>query len=192
MVRRGLRGAWIAGGVMLRDSTLVSVPWVYYSNLRPDSAGHPPARLAVGQARGVYATVQGKVWRDVGIEATGTRWDSRDFFLPVLELRTDLFLRTRWLSRFPSGDFGVNANGIFEYRSSTEFPVGGPKPASVERITATGSRVLSTLLELRIKSAYITWQYRNIIGNGTPYALVPGYVMPRLTNLYGVRWEFFN
>ena len=68
----------------------------------------------------------------------------------------------------------------------------GDGPAAVKRIPATGSRVLSTLLELRIKSAYITWQYRNIIGNGTPYALVPGYVMPRLTNLYGVRWEFFN
>jgi len=35
-----------------------------------------------------------------------------------------------------------------------------------------------------------SWQYRNIVG--TNRALVPGFLMPRQTNLYGVRWDFFN
>lgn len=184
--------AWLTAGALYRDSTLVAVPWVYYSDLTPDSAGHPPERLAVSRARGAYLTVQGKLYRDAGLEASVTRWTSPDLFRPQVEARSDLFLRTRWLSRFPNGEFGINANVIYEYRSTTLFPAGGPAPGDVGRTDVRGSHVLSTLLELRIRSAYITWQYRNIAGNGSYYALVPGYKMPQLTNLYGVRWEFFN
>ena len=51
--------------------------------------------------------------------------------------------------------------------------------------------MISTLVEFRIRSAYISWQLRNIVNN--QYGFVPGYLASRrATNFYGVRWEFYN
>jgi hypothetical protein len=46
------------------------------------------------------------------------------------------------------------------------------------------------LLEIRIGTAVISWETRNILAQ--IYETYPGYVIPRLVNLYGVRWEFWN
>ena len=182
--------AWLSVGGLYRDSTLAALPWVYYSDFTPDSANHPPLRLAVSGARGAFVTVRGKLYRDAGLDATVTRWTSPDLFRPQYEARTEIFLRTRWLSHFPKGEFALNATLIHEYRSTTPWPRGGPTPAQVGLTDATAWQSLSSLIELHIRSAYITWQYRNFLG--VNYALVPGYLMPHKTNLYGVRWEFFN
>ncbi len=178
--------AWLAGGVLLRDSTKVDVPTVYYSDFTATSVRHPPLRLAVGQARGTFGSVRGKLYRDVGLDAVATRWTSPDLFQPQFEARSELFFRTRWIGRFPDGQFGFNATAIHQYRSTTSFPA----PDATRTTKVRGSHVLSTLIEVRIRSAYIGWQYRNI--PGTIYGLVPGYLMPRQTNFYGVRWEFYN
>jgi hypothetical protein len=53
-----------------------------------------------------------------------------------------------------------------------------------------GYRTVSTLIEIRILQAKLFWNLRNILGER--YQLVPGYQLPRITNLYGVRWEFWN
>jgi hypothetical protein len=63
-----------------------------------------------------------------------------------------------------------------------------PTDDGVVRLAA--ARVYSTLLEVRIKSATIAWEFRN--PDGARYETVPGYQMPRLINLYGVRWRFTN
>lgn len=178
--------AWIAGGVLLRDSTLVDVPAVYYSDYSFADPRHPPLRLAVGQARGTFLTVRGKLYHDVGLDAMATRWMSPDLFRPQFESRTELYFRTKWLSRFPDGQFGFNATAIHEYRSTTTFPA----PDATTTTNVRGAHVLSTLIEMRIRTAYISWQYRNIPGQ--IYGLVPGYRMPPQTNFYGVRWEFYN
>ncbi len=178
--------AWLAGGVLLRDSTKIDVPTVYYSDFTATSVRRPPLRLAVGQARGTFGSVRGKLYRDVGLDAVATRWTSPDIFQPQFESRSELFFRTRWIGRFPDGQFGFNATLIHQYRSTTSFPA----PDAARTTKVRGSHVLSTLIEARIRSAYIGWQYRNI--PGTIYGLVPGYLMPRQTNFYGVRWEFYN
>jgi hypothetical protein len=179
--------AWLAAGVLLRDSTLVDVPFVYYSNLATTNAAHPPLRLAVGQARGTFASVRGKLYRDVGLDAVATQWSSPDLFRPQLTTRAEVFFRTQWLGRFPDGHFGFNATAIHEYRSSARFPA----PDASSTTVIPGRHLLSSLIEFRIRSAYITWQLRNIIGD--QYGLVPGYLMPpRSVNFYGVRWEFYN
>jgi hypothetical protein len=54
----------------------------------------------------------------------------------------------------------------------------------------TGYRTVSTLLQVRILTAEIFWNFRNILGER--YSQIPGYRLPRLTNIYGVRWEFWN
>jgi hypothetical protein len=53
-----------------------------------------------------------------------------------------------------------------------------------------GAGIISTLLEIRISTAVIFWEYRNVVG--AIYSTYPGYIMPRLVNLYGVRWQFWN
>lgn len=171
--------AWLVGGVLHRDSTVIALPVVY------DESARPGDRMAVARARGAYGGVRGSLYKDIGIDATAIRWRSADLYRPLVEARTELYLRTRWLSRFPRGQFGLNASAIHDYRSPARF------------LTATGtvteprgSNILSTLVEIRIRNAVVTWQYRNITGSIA--AQVPGYLMPRLTNLYGVRWDFFN
>ena len=164
----------------------LDVPTVYYSTYAAGDPRHPPLRLAVGQARGAFASIRGKLYRDVGLDAVGTRWTSPDLFRPQVEARTELFFRTQWLKRFPDGQFGFNATVIHEYRSAAAFPA--PDAANITK--SRGSHVLSTLIELHIRSAYISWQYRNITRE--LYAQVPGYLRPVLTNFYGVRWEFYN
>ncbi|HEX8848712.1 MAG TPA: Plug domain-containing protein [Gemmatimonadaceae bacterium] len=183
-------GAWISAGGLYRDSTLAAVPLVYYSDARPGAANRLPLRLAVSGARGAFVSVRGKLYRDAGLDASVTRWSSADLFRPQYEARTEIFLRTRWLSRFPKGEFALNATLIHEFRSTTPWPRGVSTEAGVGLTDTRGSQALSSLIELHIRSAYITWQYRNFLG--VNYALVPGYLMPHKTNLYGVRWEFFN
>ena len=51
-------------------------------------------------------------------------------------------------------------------------------------------RTISTLVEIRIMTATISWQFRNFLGER--YSQVPTFILPRQTNFYGVRWEFFN
>ena len=179
--------ASIIGGVIHRDSTTMTVPYVYYESLT-NGPGTPVAR-----ALGTFGGVRGRIYKDVGLDVTATRWQSKAILQPMAEVRGEVFVRTDWLSRFPRGQFSLNATGIFEYRSATEFRTdaslaGASGTANITE--AAGSSIVSTLLEIRIKSAFVTWQYRNIVGNTR--ALVPGYLMPRQTNIYGVRWDFFN
>ncbi len=187
--------AWIVGGVMYQDATTMTLPRVYYETISsasgsaraipPDSVIVGGGVVPVGAARGGFAGIRGRIYRDVGLDAVATRWDAEGALRPLTEARSELSLRTRWLSRFPAGQFGLNVALVHEYRSAVPFRTRLGGEARVR-----GSSALSTLLEIRISSAVVSWQYRNVTGNN--YATVPGYVMPRSTNLYGVRWEFFN
>ena len=46
------------------------------------------------------------------------------------------------------------------------------------------------MLDIRIGTANIFWYNRNY--NGKVYETVPGFIMPRMVQLYGVRWTFWN
>jgi hypothetical protein len=50
--------------------------------------------------------------------------------------------------------------------------------------------VLSGLIEIRILQAVLTYQYRNLLVE--QFVTVPRYQMPRQTQFYGVRWDFWN
>ena len=45
-------------------------------------------------------------------------------------------------------------------------------------------------LEIRILRAVVSFQQRNLLGY--QYSIVPGFEMPRVLAIYGVRWEFWN
>jgi hypothetical protein len=78
-----------------------------------------------------------------------------------------------------------------EYRSDVRFQASDGvriAPGIVEgRIV---NNTISTQLEIRLLDAVLYWQLRNLTGNYTQE--VPGFLRPRQTNLYGVRWDFTN
>ena len=173
-------GLWLGGGVMRRDSTLLFPPRVFTTKFVP---------VAEPAATGFTATIRGTLYQALKADISAIRWnDSSGFYRPRYQARSEVYLATNWLSRFPSGNFGVLMALSHEYRSSTKFPVGEGTSFSIGSVP--DSRIYNFHLELRIVSAILSYQFRNI--RGEPYELVPGYLMPRLNQFYGVRWEFWN
>jgi hypothetical protein len=57
-------------------------------------------------------------------------------------------------------------------------------------VRLVAAKTLSALLEIRIIRAVVSYQQRNILSY--QYAIIPGFEMPRVLAIYGVRWEFWN
>jgi hypothetical protein len=171
---------WLSGGVMRRGEARLSAPQLFYT--RPVPA---PARDS--SLTGAFVAVRGPLWRAFGVDAYGVRWDRGDaLYRPQWQSRGELYLRTNWIRRFPSGEFGFMVAGIHEYRSNVLFP----SADGTALLEAPQSRVLGTLVELRLQNAVISWQFRNILN--AQYAPVPGFIGTRPINVYGVRWDFWN
>jgi hypothetical protein len=176
------RSLWLGGGVLARDSATVSSP---VAVLKSDTARKLPPRRR-DRAYGYFTTIRGPIWKAVGADVMGVMWgDSSRFYRPRFQTRSQLYMQTNWLRRFPSGNFGIYFGATHEYRSDVLFPT---SETAATRIG--GSRVYSTLLELRLLQATLSWQFRNT--RGERYQLVPGSDMPRAVSVYGVRWDFFN
>ena len=105
--------------------------------------------------------------------------------MPEYHVRSQVYLSTSWLSKFPEGNFHVLASVTHEYRTQVLFPVAEGDPQSSSQY-----RSISTLFELRLYDAVISWQFRNVTGE--IYSVIPGFMAPRAINYYGVRWDFFN
>ena len=171
--------AWASGGVLYRDPALLRAPQLFSAS---PARAYAPDR----DATGAFAALRGPLWKSIGIDAYGVRWNQQDnYYRPQWQSRAELYLRTNWLSRFPTGEFGFLAAGIHEYRSNALFI---SRTGAV--VTAPQSRVIGTIVELRLQQAVISWQFRNIAGER--YSQVPGFAAPRPINFYGVRWEFWN
>ena len=63
-------------------------------------------------------------------------------------------------------------------------------PIDAAMLPAAGEHAVTALLEIRIATAVVSWQVRNMVGSRN--YLSPDYLRPRTTNFYGVRWEFWN
>jgi len=176
----GLRlfNLWLLGGVLKRDSTRLAGPIVFDTLF-----GRRPSASATG----VTAGIRGQVWRLIHADVSAIRWGGDTvLYRPRWQTRSELSIKTNLLRQFPSGDFGLLFSAVHEYRSRVFFPTNGVLPILAD----SGYRTISTLLEIRILSATISWQFRNLLGER--YTQVPFFVMPRQTNFYGVRWEFYN
>ena len=129
--------------------------------------------------------IRGKLWRILHADISAIRWnDTTGFYRPRYQTRSELFLNTNMIDRFPSGNLGISASLVHEYRSGVNFPFSGGV------VAAPGYRTISSLLEIRILSATVSWQFRNVLGER--YSQVPGFIMPRQTNFYGVLLYFFD
>jgi len=172
-----LHGVWFTGGVLRRDSVRLSPPHVFDTTFVATSDG---------SATALTASIRGPLWGPFSTDLSAVRWnDSSGFYRPRYQTRSELSLQTNLIRRFPTGDFGLKASIVHEYRSGVRFP-----SSTTGVITTPGYRIYSTLVEIRILSATVTWQFRNFLGE--QYLQVPYYLMPRQTNIYGVRWQFFD
>jgi hypothetical protein len=150
-------------------------PFVYDTLLLPTDAGRIKARTA---------SIRGPMRGGFGIDAWVAKWDQSGPYRPLYQSRSELNYTNNFLKRFPMGDFEVRAAGIFEYRGRTDFPL------SAGDVTTAVSKTVTGLLEIRILRAVLSYQQRNILGY--PYEVVPGFEMPRVLAIYGVRWDFWN
>ena len=101
------------------------------------------------------------------------------------QVRARIWFESAFLGTFPRNTFHLLAAGTFESRSTLVVP--GTDPAGQRAVPWSS---MGSLLEIRIGSAVISWETRNMLAQN--YETYPGYLMPRLVNLYGVRWEFWN
>src|SRR5207247_3527799 len=109
-------------------------------------------------AQGVFATVRGRLWKAVYADAQGVQWsDTGSFYRPKYQARSELYVSTSLLDRFPSGNFHLLASAVHEYRSSYLWP------DSTEILRVKGYRTISTLVQVRILTAEVFWSFRNLL-----------------------------
>jgi hypothetical protein len=168
---------WAGGGIMSVDTSVVPGPIAYDTLYQT---------IAVGQRRTTFATLRGPLWKAIGLNVVANKAPAGQLYVPQYHVRSELYFSTGWLDKFPQGNFHIMASVAHEYRTEVQFPV--PEESAPQ--FSTPFHVVSTLLELRLYDAVISWQYRNVMG--TIYAVVPQFAAPRAINYYGVRWDFFN
>jgi hypothetical protein len=171
-----VRDLWFTGGVVALDSIHVTAPTVFDSTF---------VSIDEGRTMALFGGVRGRVWRAVHADVFAFRWERQGSYRPQLQLRSEVYVRTRWLKKFPSGQFGALLSVRHDYRDGISFP------RSTGPLIARSSHELSSLLEIRLVDAVLFWRQRYTIGQ-LPNEFVPGYTVPRQTTLYGVRWDFWN
>jgi hypothetical protein len=166
---------WITGGLMTRTGATLPAPVVFDTGFRAATDGRTTAH---------FATIRGKFFRDLGLDVVGVRYPDNGVFRPQYHVRSRFYLDTDMRGRFPSGNLNILLAFTHEYRSEALFPTDDGV------LESSHYRVWGAHLEIRLLSATLSYQYRNFLD--ADYAQVPGFLMPRPINFYGVRWDFFN
>ncbi|MGQ0650032.1 MAG: TonB-dependent receptor [Gemmatimonadaceae bacterium] len=167
---------WLGGGTLYRDPARLVAPILFDTGFRG---------LADPSATGVITTIRGKFYKDVGLDVVALKWDAERGFKPTYQTRSQLYVDTSWPSRFPSGNLNILAAITHEYRTPVAFPAD-----SSAVLLSSQYRTLGFLLEIRLLQATLSYQFRNILN--AEYSQVPGFLLPRPVQFYGVRWNFFN
>ncbi|MEK6612207.1 MAG: Plug domain-containing protein [Gemmatimonadota bacterium] len=172
-----VRGISVSAGGLSRGLTELTAPAVLDSSL---------VRVLSGETRGVVIGVRGPVYRDVSINVDAVRWDGSGAYRPQMEVHSSLTLDSSWPRKFPRGNFHVLAAAMYDHRTPMFFP---DATGGVGQSTGPID-VLSARLEFRIMSGTVFIQFNNLVGK--VYYTAPGYMMPRMLQYYGLRWEFWN
>ena len=166
---------WLIGGFITRDTAILAGP------VMVDTAYQP---VSIGKRTGMYAGLRGQLFKDLNVDIVGTQWDSAGYYQPRYQVRSEANITTRWLSRFPSGTFGLKVAFVHDYRGRVRFPtLAGDR-------TTPASGIMSGLLEIRIGNGVASYQVRNLASS--TYQIFPDFIMPRTINIYGIRWDFWN
>jgi hypothetical protein len=167
---------WLTGGVIALDSIHVTPPIIFDSTYVENDEG----RIAA-----LFGGIRGRFWRAVHADVFAFRWERQGFYRPQMQVRSEIYVRTQWLKKFPSGHFGTLLSIRHDYRDGISFPT------STGPLIALSSHELSSLIEVRLVDAVLFWRQRYSIGQRAN-EIVPGFSLPRQTTLYGVRWDFWN
>jgi hypothetical protein len=177
-----VKDLWVSAGLIRRGATTLLPP----SDLIIIGADSGTAVRIEGEATARTLSVRGRLYRAINADAWAVAWsDSTGLYRPRYQTRSELYIQTNLLDRFPRGNFGLLASLAHEYRSSTRFPLRGDS-----LVTVGDSRTIAFKLEIRVQTAVVSYQFRNLLQER--FALVPGFNMPRQTQFYGIRWEFWN
>ena len=171
-----IRDLVFTGGGLMLDSMHVTPPIIFDSTFVANDEG---------EVRALFGSIRGRVWRAIHADVFAFRWERQGFYRPQMQVRSEVYVRTRWLKKFPSGQFGALLSIRHDYRDPISFPT------STGPIIALSSHELSSLIEIRLVDAVLFWRQRYTIGQRAT-EIVPGYSLPRQTTLYGVRWDFWN
>ncbi|HET9636119.1 MAG TPA: hypothetical protein VFP26_09350 [Gemmatimonadaceae bacterium] len=166
---------WVSGGFISMERGSGLAPIVYDTLLLP---------TAPGRVTGSTGSIRGPLFYGLGIDAWAVRWAGTSPYQPKWQSRSELSYANNFLKQFPRNDFEVRAAGVYEYRSAVAFPLADSSVATPV------AKTISAILEIRIMRAVISYQQRNILGY--QYSVVPGFEMPRVLAIYGVRWDFWN
>lgn len=171
-----LWGRWISGGVVRRSAGLMpGMPVFDTSYVALDRAA----------STGVFGSLSGRIRGPFSFLWHGVQWSDDVPYRPQVESHTELRVASSFERQIKRKTFHLSAALTHDYRGSVAAPDGLGGFARAE-----GDGWFGTALEMRIGTAYIFWYNQN--STGTVYETVPGYLMPRLVQLYGVRWEFWN
>lgn len=179
MVEAQLRrhGRWLGGGIRKIGARSV---------VGPRAIDTLATGATLPAATGAVLKAGGPIWRGIRAQTEITRWDAGASYRPQMQANSRAWFASGFPSRFSPGTFHVLAAVTHEYRGVMYVPK-ADDPVGQQ---AAAYSVFGSLLEIRIASAVLTWDYRNMTGRR--YETFPGFVMPRIVNVYGIRWEFWN
>ncbi len=143
------------------------------------------AATEVGSSNGLELGLSGPIRGPFSFAWRGVRWQEEAPYRPQVESRAELRVSTGLKRQIVRRTFHLSAALVHEYRGPVTFPL-----AAGGALRTEGAGVYGSILDMRIGSAHVFWHNRNALGR--VYETVPGYLMPRLVQLYGVRWEFWN
>ncbi len=173
----GMRAArmWLSVGALRRDTSFL-----------PAAIAFDTAFLSGEQraSNGIFTTMRGKFYRDIGLDFSAMRYGSAGIYRPQYETRSRFYLDSDMRNRFPSGNLSILLAVTHDYRSEALFPT------ATGFVESSQYRTWSAELEIRLLTATISFQYRNFLG--AEYQQVPGFTMPSITAIYGIRWTFVN
>lgn len=168
---------WLTVGAVQRGEARVL-------GLQAFDANYVPVLLDA--ATGLEVGLRGPIVGPLSLSWSGISWGSEEaFYRSSLESHAELRLETKLGKYLPRADFDLILAVTHDYQNDYLAPDGGGGA-----MRAKGASALGTLLDIRIGDAHVFWYNRNF--SGKVYETVPGYLMPRLIQLYGIRWRFWN
>ncbi|MHB8838290.1 MAG: TonB-dependent receptor plug domain-containing protein [Gemmatimonadaceae bacterium] len=170
-------GVTVTGGMLSRGITTLAAPIALDSSL---------VRVGTGAVKGIAFGGRGPIYKNLGFDVSGVRWESSGAYRPQMEVHGSLLVNTSWLTRFPRNNFHILAMGTYDHRTPMFFPTAnGQVGNSTGPIDIIGAR-----LEIRIASGTVFFHAENTVGKA--YETAPGFLMPRRLQFYGLRWYFWN
>ena len=170
------RGRWLSAGLVHRTAAATRALSLFDPRF---------AAAELEPATGLEVSLGGPLWGPFTVSWRGLRWQAPGVYRPQVESRGEIRVASDFKRQIKRGTFGLSAAAIHEYRGGMVVPlIGGGTRETL------GASVVGTVLDMRLGSAHIFWHNRNALGK--VYETVPGFLMPRLVQLYGVRWDFWN